>query len=222
MKKNIALVIAVLIVIIGISLLYYYKVFLPKHNKEKLFSFQNFDTTLTEDIVDNFKRQFDEAVKFIAENPNDYIGWTVAGNMKKSANDYYGARDLYLEGLKNVKPENTDVLLSNLADLNYHFINDYKKAEEYYLRSIEAKPSNIQNYIELSTMYRVRLQNKDMAINIVKVGLENNLDNKELLVQLANTYKKYDMNDEVRSTWQKLIELYPTEESFKKELVNIK
>lgn len=223
-KKKYFIILVGIIVIIGLSYFGYssYKSFEKKKAQEKMFTFQNFDTTLTQDVIDNFKRQFDEAVKYIVKNPSDYVGWTVAGNMKKSANDYYGARDVYLQGLKNVPAKNTDVLLSNLADLYYHFIKDYEVAEEYYLRAIEIKPMNLQNYIELSIMYRVEFKDQDKAIGVIKKGLENNQNNKELMIHLANTYKKFSMLDEARNIWNELIKTYPENEEYKKELENIK
>jgi len=216
MKKIVLFLI--IIALIGGGLFYYFKIYKAEEgaNKENLFVFENKDEKLTLDIVERFRQQFMEAVAEIENSPNAGLGWAVAGNIKKAVNDYQGAEELYLEGLKNVPK--SDVLCSNLGDLYYHFIEDYEKAEKYYLAAVELKPTVLANYLELAIMYRVRLKDKEKAINILKTGLENNPESKELLIGLASAYKKYNMMAEAKEIWQGLVEKYPENENYRKEL----
>ena len=187
--------------------------------KDELFVFINMDETLDQDIIDNFKRQFYAGVELIKNNQDGSSGWIVAGNMKKSVNDFSGAERLYLEGLK--KYPTSFVLEHNLADLYYHFIEDYGKAEEYFLKVIESKSKLADSYTELSIIYRVKFKDKEKSINILRTGLENNPENKELMVFLANLYKKFDMVSESKEIWNELVRLSPNNELYKKELNNL-
>ena len=226
-KKNIFIgVLILLIVFIAGVFFYYYNIKNADEDnsleKESgLFIFKNIDESLSEEIANGFESQFNEAVQYIKENPNDYLGWAVAGSNKKAVNDYYGAEELYLEGLKNV--ENNTVLYYNLADLYYHFIEDYQRAEEFYLKVIEYEPEikqaySLESYRELSILYRVKFKDEDKAINILKLGLENNPENKNLLIYLANTYTKFNKNEEAKEIWENLVKIYPDNESYKEEL----
>lgn len=226
-KKNIFIgVLILLIVIIAGAFFYYSNIENADEDnslekESELFIFQNMDESLSEEISNGFESQFNEAVQYIKEDPNDYLGWAVAGANKKSVNDYYGAEALYLEGLKNV--DNNTVLYYNLADLYYHFIEDYQRAEEYYLKVLEYKPEimdaySFESYRELSILYRVKFEDENKAINILKLGLENNPENKDLLIHLANTYQKFDRSEEAKKIWENLVETYPDNESYKKEL----
>ncbi len=197
---------------------YYFKIYRAGEGTqaENLFILENKDESLAPEILESFQRQFDEAVAFINEQPEAALGWAVAGNIKKAVNDYAGAEALYLAGLKN-SPK-SDVLNSNLADLYYHFIEDYPRAETYYLAAIALNPSALNNYLELSVMYRVRFQDNDKAINILKEGLEKNPQNQQLMVTLANLYKKLGMTAEAKAAWEEIIELYPDNPAYRKEL----
>ncbi len=230
-KKNIYIgVLIFLVIIITSGFFYYFQIrdifgddpvskFLGI--KSKLFIFENMNESLSEEIANGFEGQFDEAVQYIKEDSNDYLGWAVAGANKKAVNDYYGAEALYLEGLKRI--ENNTVLYSNLGDLYYHFIEDYEKAEEYYLKVIEFEPEiksaySLETYRELSVLYRVKFKDEDKAINILKFGLENNPENKDLLIYLANAYTKFNRNQEAKQIWIDLVATYPENDLYKKEL----
>jgi len=190
--------------------------YLAQIEKENLFVFKNKNEEIDVDIERRFKYQFYQAVGEIKYDQKNYLGWAVAGNVKKAANDYEGAEALYLAGLENI-PDNA-VLYSNLADLYYHFMEDYQKAEQYYLKTIELKPDHLQSYLDMSILYRVKFNNQDKAVNILKQGLEQNPQNKELMVGLANVYKKFNMINEAKEVWQELIDLYPENDLYKKEL----
>ena len=226
MKK----VIIILSIIIALSIAWYlYDTgkFLPKleeeeeiSEEEELFTFTNMDESLSPEIAAGFERQFYEAVELIKQEKGA-LGWAVAGTNKKAVHDFYGAEAIFLKGLE--KYPTSDVLNNNLADLYYHFIEDFNKAEEHFLKVIELKPALLGSYKELAIMYRVRFKDQKKAINILLTGLENNPQNKELMATLANLYNKYEMTEEAKAVWQELIELYPDDKDlFMSELESLK
>ncbi|MBU4600548.1 tetratricopeptide repeat protein [Patescibacteria group bacterium] len=225
MNKKIAFYL-ILIILIIFGGFYFFKIlkiekinqekYLAQIEKENLFVFENKNEEIDADIKRRFSYQFYQAVEEIKYDQKNYLGWAVAGNVKKAVNDLHGAEALYLAGLENI-PDNA-VLYSNLADLYYHFLEDYQKAEQYYLKTIELKPDHLQSYLDMSILYRVKLKDQDKAISILKQGLEQNPRNKELMVGLANAYKKFDMINEAKEVWQELIDLYPENDLYKKEL----
>ena len=226
MNKKIVLIIIIVILILG----GFY--FFQKNNKnnkdikdnqinisEDLFILINKNEELSDEILQRFEEQFDKAITYIEEHPEDYSGWAAAGNIKRAVHDFDGAEQFYLIGLKNI-PLNV-VLHNNLAELYYHSFKNYEKAEEYYLKITALNPGYISAYLELATIYRVRFKDKEKAVNILKFGLNRNLKHKELMLGLANIYKKFEMYDEAKKVLEELINEYPDKESYKKELESL-
>lgn len=221
-QKRIIIILALIIVILA-SGFYFYKNYKdPKEREgveERMFTFRNLDESLLPEVAANFEKQFYEAVDLI-RSENTSLGWILAGNQKKAANDYQGAEELYLRGLEKFPQEYT--LYNNLADLYFHFIEDYFRAEEHYLKLIELQPGFTQSYTELSILYKYRFKDDGRAVDILKVGLEKNPENKTLKVTLADLYKKIDKIDEAKKIWEELIKLDPLNQAYKKDLENLK
>jgi tetratricopeptide (TPR) repeat protein len=80
--------------------------------------------------------------------------WLDLGVIYHSANDYEGARDVWLFLARVIAPPESSVAYDNLGKLYKFDLQDFPKSEGYFKQSMLADPSSITPYIELFELYR--------------------------------------------------------------------
>ena len=161
--------------------------------------------------------------KFTNDDPDDDIsGYIDIGFYKNELGDIDGAIEAYKEGLKI--NENVTLILSNLAHI-YENKKDYRNAEKYYTRLVEADPTNVRGITDFAGMYRYYFDGKKHAeiIDLVEVkGLTVNPNDLNLLIFLANYYRS-DLEDLDRAEiyYRQILELDPKNQAVRVELLNL-
>lgn len=110
------------------------------------------------------------AITDILENSAVLVSeWIELGNYRKLIGDYDAAIEIwrYASGLN---PEN-HVLLNNIANLYSGYLRDYQKAEEYYLKAINAAPNLPYPYFAAFEFYKSVLKDNKKAEDIVRKGI---------------------------------------------------
>ncbi len=131
----------------------------------------------------------------LSKNPNDYSAWMNLALQYKSAGDYEGAREIWEYISRIYTSEGT--ALHNMGDLYHHFLNDFAKAEQYYLRSIDVNKAVGMNYMALHELYRYSYkQDTALAADILKNGITNVGGNQVIdMYQALGFYYKEEKND---------------------------
>jgi len=104
---------------------------------------------------------------------NDWVdGWLQLAIYRKMIGDYEAARDIWnyvaLIAPKSPTPFN------NLGDLYFHFMVDYKKAEENFLKAIEIDPHALYVYRNIYELYHYGLKDDAKAKAILEKGITAN------------------------------------------------
>lgn len=114
--------------------------------------------------------------------------------------DHEGAVEIW-EYIAAHYPED-GIALHNLGEYYFHTARDYKKAEEYYNRSIEIEPRISANYTDLYEMYKyVYKQDTDAALGALKKGIENipDLGAIDLMAMLGREYRERGDTENART-----------------------
>ncbi len=129
-----------------------------------------------------------DLIEGIKKNPNQTGRWIDLGLIKKSVDNYVGARDAW-EYLALITP--TDSLnYYNLANLYGFYLNDLAKAEKNYQKAIQLSPASPDFYIGLANFYRdVNKEKYDLIDNILLDGLKKINKDANLIMNLAYYYK---------------------------------
>lgn len=108
----------------------------------------------------------------LSKNANDFSAWMNLALRYKGAGDYEGAREVW--EYTTVKSPGDSRSPHNLGDLYHHFLNDFVKAEKYYLLSISSDPTVGINYLALHELYRDSYKRGTAdAADILKKGIAN-------------------------------------------------
>lgn len=129
----------------------------------------------------------------LSKNPNDFSAWMNLALQYKAAGDFDEAREIW-EYVSRVRPSD-GISLHNLGDLYHHFLNDFAKAEQYYLRSINTNATVGMNYLALHELYRYSYkQDTALAADILKKGIANVSGNQviDMYQALGFYYKEKD------------------------------
>ena len=108
--------------------------------------------------------------------------WLTLGLYRKEAGDYAGAIAAW-NYVAVAGPDTVNfIAYGDLGDLYMNFDTNYPKAEASYLAAIKLKPSYIDYYRDLFTLYRSFYKtNTTAAADIVAQGLKANPNNPDLL-----------------------------------------
>jgi len=117
-------------------------------------------------------------------NPGKFSLWIDLSNLRKSIEDYEGAKQI-LDYLTKVAPE-SGIPYRNLADLYAFYLKDNVKAEQNILLAIEKDPQQIEYYFKAVEIYRDIIKNVTKARAIVEKGLKSNPGSDELEDLLIN------------------------------------
>lgn len=126
------------------------------------------------------QRDLGEIIAALDKNKTDVGAWVRLGIIRKIADDYRGAEEVWLYA-KALAPSYT-VPTDNLGDLYMNFIKDYRKAEVNLQLSIKNDPHDINAYQHLFSLYTVYgYKGQISASALIEQGLKDNPGNQTLL-----------------------------------------
>jgi len=217
MVKNIILGLILLLLIGGA--VYYFWPKVPADPFVNLFEFKIVKTDLTDFEKEKYQKQFEDAVTALTEQPDQLDGWLTLGRVKKNLGDFQGAELAWLKA-GEVRPKNS-ISFGNLADLYTNFTKEYEKAESAYIQAIQnslGEEHNSALYRNFYYFYFYNLEDNQKAEAILKEGIENNSGSSDLLVLLADFYKKTNQPDKAIEYFQKALTLDPERVELKEEM----
>lgn len=125
----------------------------------------------------------------IKADPTDSSAWLDLAIYWRMVGDYEGAA-LIWQYLEKKTPQDP-VPLHNLGNYYHLGKKDYKKAEDYYRRAIEANPSVAISYTSLHELYRYSYkQDTSSAVDVLLEGLDKVQDGSriDLSMQLGSYF----------------------------------
>lgn len=139
--------------------------------------------------AENEKKALDKIQELtlrLRENPDLESYWIELGLYRKLIGDLDGAREAW-EYAAYIRPGDF-IPLSNLGDLYAYSLNNPKKAEEYFLKAIEAEPSVVMIYEKLYEVYRFLLKDDKKAREILEEGIRKNPSTSERLAEILKSW----------------------------------
>lgn len=132
----------------------------------------------------NARLALDQAA--LAKDAYDFSTWIDLGTLHETAGDYSAAR-IILEYVSKTWPSNI-VSFNNLGDLYMNYIHDYPAAESNYLKQVANRPSDVNAYTMLFTLYsELYKKNTSAAEDILRKGIAANPEASDLKAML-DTY----------------------------------
>ena len=173
-----------------------------------------------EDAKEIAKKNIEDTIVELKTDNTLFNSWMRLGVLRKAIGDYEGAKEVW-EFAGALAPKNS-ASFNNLGDLYWHYLPDFKKAEENFLKAIENDPAKTFIYINLSEFYSLSYKEKfDMADDILLKGLENNPSDLNLLKVLADYYKNSGNKNKAGEYYNLILGIYPGEVWAKKELQDL-
>lgn len=108
-------------------------------------------------------------VGLLKENTQSYNEWIDLGALRKSIEDYEGARQAW-EYASAIRPKNS-VSFGNLGVLYGYYLQNPTLAEKNYLKAIENDPKLPYLYMQTADFYLEVLKDTKKAKNILEKGL---------------------------------------------------
>jgi cytochrome c-type biogenesis protein CcmH/NrfG len=111
----------------------------------------------------------------------------------------------------------------NLGDLYWHFLKDIEQAEWAYLEALEREPSLTRGYWNLAELYRYSIEEKkEMATDVLLLGVENNPDDRAELYALAASWAREDDRiDDAITYYEAFLKLDPSHEQARLDLESL-
>ena len=148
-----------------------------------------FSDDFPNDQKDKTITKIKEIISILKKDTTSFENWIELGSYRKMIGDFEGALEAW-EYASKISPSST-VSFSNLGNLYQYSLQDYKKAEEYFLKALEVDSSYMINYINLHDLYKLSYkQSTNEAIGILSKGLKTYPNELTLLVPLAIDYKE--------------------------------
>jgi len=107
----------------------------------------------------------------------------------------------------------------NIADV-YIATEDYKKAENVYLDMISKDGAQIDAYLAAAELYKKWDGGKYKVLSIFELGLENNLNNYDLLIKLGDYYKENGNKEKALEYYQKALDTHPERAEETKNMIS--
>ncbi|OGZ34120.1 MAG: hypothetical protein A2Y98_02185 [Candidatus Portnoybacteria bacterium RBG_19FT_COMBO_36_7] len=196
----------------------------PKNEQtsvEKLLSFEVKDTMLSADYVQRFQGQFENLKSKLQQNPDDFNSWVTLGILKKTVNDYEGARDVWIYA-GQIRPKSSSPF-ANLGDLYANFLNEPAKAEENIKKAIENDPNDINFYFSLADIYRYKIPGKEALYEQTLLeALNKFIDDVNIISSLASYYRLTNQTEKAIQFYEKLVKLNPDNETARQDLEELK
>lgn len=158
---------------------------LPKEPSKKVPSLDRpitFSSSLSAEAQAIMRSKIEEVVAALRKDQTRIDLWLGLGTDRKIVGDYIGAVEAWDYVVAIGSGETRATAYGNLGDLYMNFMKDYGKAEAHYKRAIEFKPTDIDYYRSLYTLYHYLYKvgtGADAAI--ITQGLKNNPGNPDLL-----------------------------------------
>ena len=169
------------------------------------------------DARKRYEDQFKVVVGRISHTPDMVDLWVDLGLIKKTFEDYSGARDAW-EYAGRIRPKNATSFL-NLGDLYWHFIPDFAKSELNYKKALENMPENLAIYKDLSDLYRFSYKEKaSLADDILLEGLSKNPRSVDILIWLGDYYRDIGDKENAKKYFAKALDIEPTNKAVKNDL----
>ncbi len=164
-----------------------------------------FNTDFPTDQKEKTTQKIKDIIARLKGNSSSVDDWMSLGANRKMIEDYEGAIESWKYASALI-PLNI-VPLNNLGNLYHYQLKDYSKAEENFRKAISVGPSYINSYSNLFDLYSLSYkQETNNAENILLEGLENNLDNINLLMILAAYYEDKGNSEKAVIYYQKTAE----------------
>ena len=186
-RKLVLILIAVLILIGGVFLFFYWR-------DQKEISF-----------INGLASQHPEGKTFVAEilkarqelkdsNPkNDFSAYLRLGVNFNNLGEKQKALEFYNKALRT--DSKSILALNNIAEI-YSDSGDYKKAEEYFLKLVEYYSDKTDFYRKLGYLYQYRLNKTPVEIEtFFKQGLEKTGNNADLITWLISYFQEIGDNE---------------------------
>ena len=139
-------------------------------------------STLPQSVQDNNKKLYATAVEQLKFNPNGIAYWLQLAGLRKGANDFTGAEEVWLYVTKRWSTD--PIAYNNLGDLYAFSLKSSVQAVVYWNKAIAADPKGIPTYINLATFQNINLQDKPAAKATLGAGLKANPGNASLQAAL--------------------------------------
>ena len=165
--------------------------------------------------IDRLQAKITEARKVYAEKKDDNYTWDIIGNMYEFAKDYERALLAYKKSFEK-QPKDIIAIL-NIATIYEEYIIDYQEAEKYYSQAIAIFPQMPDVYQRLANLYWHKMDKLQEAETTYIQGIEQTAGKPELMVSLINFYGQTGQIDKQKASAQKLLELYPDNELYKRD-----
>ena len=158
------------------------------------------------EFVDNYQQRLATAINMIQKYPEDEVYWIELGIVKKTFDNYLGARDAWEYALL-INNRNA-VVYYNLGNLYALYLRDFQKAEAYYKTSVVLDPFSAQSYLALAEFYKNFLKEKyDFVDDILLKGIENLPNDGNLILNLALYYKSVGKKEAAIEYFERFLEL---------------
>ncbi len=184
-------------------------------------AFVNKNPTFPADKKIEYQKMFGYLVGRIRDGKGTVQDWFNLGSLKYGLMDYKGAETVWLYA---TRIDSSFVpTYKNLAQLYWHKLPNYPKAETIFKKLIEIDTSsNIATYIDFSGFYQHSYKEKShLADDILRAGLDRYPNNQGLLFALARYYVSANDNVHAIESYKKILVLYPESESAKEELLRL-
>ncbi len=146
--------------------------------------------------------------------------WIAVGVIKKSFNDYEGARDAW--EYANILYPSNGLSFANLGNLYGFYLRDNEKAELNLKKAIANDPYQPSYYIGLADFYKVvDVSKKGKVPEVILSGLDRVKD-VNLYLYLASYYR--GMGDKVNAVkyYQEVLKMSPDQAGIQKEIDRLK
>jgi tetratricopeptide (TPR) repeat protein len=182
------------------------------------------DKTITQETQDKFFQNFDQNSKFFLAHQGDLLAFDALvkmGLIKQFVGDYKGAEQIFLYTYA-LEPNST-VLNGNIAHLYLYYLQDYKKAEEFYLKAVaSAKGGNLYTYYtEMYDLYHDGLKDPQKTQDLLKKATTV-IPDSSTLQQLAGRYfASIGDKAKARAYYEQALKLDPNDQATVRALENL-
>lgn len=158
------------------------------------------------EFVEAYKDRLSNAIAMIKESPNDSVYWIEIGLVKKTFDNYIGARDAW--NYATVLDPKNSVIYHNLGNLYALYLKDVTKAEKNYKLSLALDPMSAQPYLTLADFYKDFYPGKaNLAEGVLLEGLNMLPNDGNLILNLALYYKSTGNKWEAIEYFEKFLAL---------------
>ena len=111
------------------------------------------------------------------------------------------------------------IALNNLGDIYAFTLENYLKAEEYFLKSVKSSPTNVNGYAQLATIYEYRYTAKAASAELILLeGIKANPKNVYLLALLGDYYRRHNNTVEALRYFREALAVSPNNASLQAEI----